>query len=102
MLAPDRSFQLMSTHPFLSFAQQQNGNEPNRQRQVGVMEDRPASRGELILTANALVAGIFFQSGHAGIFAPWANDAFGPAQPFQQFTASVVSRIEDIQLQGAS
>src|SRR5437762_1777496 len=96
MQTPNSSFQLVSAHTFLSFAEQQYSHEPDRQRQMRIMEDRIASDGELILTANAFVSGVLLQPGDSPIFASRTGDALWPTQTFQQFTASVISRIERI------
>jgi hypothetical protein len=93
---PDSSFELHGAHTFFGFTQQQYRDEPERQREMGIVKDRTAGGGELIFAANALIAGVLFQSRDAGIFATRTGDAFGPAESFQKFSASVISRIEGI------
>jgi len=96
IFSPDRALELHRAHSLLSFAEQENRDKPDRQREMGVVEDRTASGCELVFAANTFIAGIFLEPGDSRVFAAWTHHAFGPAEPFQQFPAAVVSRIERI------
>ena len=93
VLAPDSPLELHRAHALLGFTQQQGCKEPDRQRQVRVVEDRAARGRELVLTTNTLEAGIFFQPRYTGIFAAWAHNTLRPAQTLKQLTAAVIGRI---------
>jgi len=93
VLPPDRPLELHGAHALLGFTEQKCGKEPYRQRQVRVVEDRAASYSELVFAANALIAGVVFQTGHARILAAGTKDAFRPAQALQEFAATGVSGI---------
>src|SRR5205814_482042 len=96
MQTPDGSFQLVCAHTLLGFTEQKHSHKPDWQWQMRIMEDRIASDGELVLTANAFVPGVFLQAGNSPIFASWTGDTFWPAQTFQQFTAPIISRVQSI------
>src|SRR5271157_5457783 len=91
--APDSTLELMSAHALLGFAQQQCGEEPDRQGQVRVMENRPAGNRELVLTAHALVASVVFQARDPRVLATWTHHALGPAQSVKQLTAAIIGRV---------
>src|SRR5208282_5727389 len=94
VFSPDRALELHRAHALLGFAQQQYRNKPDRQREMGVVEDRPTGRGELVFTSHTLIASIFFEAGNSRVFAARTDQAFGPAEAFQEFTATVISRVE--------
>ena len=87
--SPDGALELMGTHSLLRFTEQQRSHEPDRQRQVRIVEDRPGCNGELIV---ALCTPEQFyirgKSDNIAGLATWALRANWPAETFQQFTAT--------------
>ena len=96
VLAPKCPLELHCAHALLGLAKQEDGDKPDRQGQMRVMEDRSACGCELVLAANALVTCVISQSRNTGVFASRTHDTFGPAETFKQFAAAVVSRIERV------
>lgn len=83
---------LAGRHALFGFADQQCGDEPFRQRQVRVVEDRARSHGELIIASFAVVERLFgfqFNSGH---LAARALDTSWPAQAGEHLAALFVGR----------
>lgn len=90
--SPDRALELVGAHAFLRFAEKQGRHKPDRQRQVGVIEDRPSQHGELInagLTKEKFFRSRQFDS--IGLAAGAAN-TLGPTEPLEQFAALFVGR----------
>lgn len=90
VLAPNRALELHRTHSLLGFAEQQNGEEPLLQRQMGIIEDRSSGDGELIVARFAveeLLGCLQFNDGH---LAAHAFNAAGPAQTHQNLAAFFV------------
>ena len=83
---------LASTHALLRFTQQQGSQEPLRKWQVGIVEDRPGSYGELVVAILAVVERLFGFKLDSGKFAAQAADTFGPAQPSQYLPALLIGR----------
>lgn len=88
----ERALNLASGHALLGFAEKQGSDKPLRKRQVGIVEDRPGSYGELVVTLFAVVERLFgfeFRSIH---LAARAADAFGPAEPGKHLAALIFGR----------
>src|ERR1700722_9023932 len=79
VFSPDRPLELHRAHAFLGFADQQHGNEPDRQRKMRIVEDRTASGGELVFATNTLVTGIFLKPRYALVFAAGADQSLRPS-----------------------
>ena len=91
VLAPDRALELTGTHSFFGFAEKQDGHKPKRQGQVGIVEDRASSYGELVA---ALATGKLFariNPPDVAVFAARAFNAFGPTEPGENLAAIFVS-----------
>ena len=91
VLAPDRALKLTGAHSFFRFAKKQDGHKPKRQGQVGIVEDRASSYGELVA---ALATGKLFariNPPDVAVFAARAFNAFGPTEPGQNLAAIFVS-----------
>src|ERR1035438_10300050 len=74
VLAPDGSLELQCANTLLSFAEQQYGDKPDRQREMGIVEDRSTGSSKLVLTADTFIASIFFQAGYSRIFTAWTDN----------------------------
>lgn len=98
VLPPDRTLQLTGAHAFLGLTEQQDGHEPEWQRQMGVVEDGSRSDGELItaFAACELFAGI--NPPHVPIFAAGTLNTFGPTEFSKNFSAVFIGRKRMIQL----
>lgn len=94
---PDRALELVGAHALLSFAEQQHRHKPDRQGQVGIVEDRPSCDGELItaLTASELLARV--NPPHIAVLATRTFDTFWPAELSEDFAAIFVGRERLIQ-----
>ncbi len=92
VLSPDGALELQCTHSLFRFTQKQGRHKPDRQRQVGVIEDRTGQNGELIdagLAKEKLFRSRQFDS--IGL-AAGAAYTFGPAEPLEQFAALFIGR----------
>ena len=94
--APNRSLELRGTHALLSFTDQQDGKEPDRQRQVGIVKDRATHHRKLVLASDALKPGVILHPRHAAVFAAGAGNTFRPTEPFKQFPALIIGRKQRI------
>jgi len=91
MLAPDRALELTGAHSLFRFTEKQDGHKPKRQGQVGIVEDRASSYGELVA---ALATGKLFariNPPDVAVFAARAFNAFGPTEPGENLAAIFVS-----------
>ena len=95
--APDCALELTGAHALLGFAEEQDGHKPERQCQMGIIENRAGSHGELIaaFATGKLFTGV--NPPHVAVFAARAFDAFGPSEPGQNLTAIFVSGVHPIQ-----
>jgi len=88
--APQGTLELMSAHAFLGFAEKMHSGKPGWQREMRVAENRTSEDGELIDASLAKVKFLCRRQFDSIGLAAWAANAFGPAEPFEQFAASVV------------
>ncbi len=92
VLTPKRPLELQGAHALLGFAEQQYSGKPDRQRQVGIVENRASKHGELI-DAGLTKEQFFRRSQFDSIgFTAWAAYTFWPAEPLKQFAALFVGR----------
>src|SRR5207245_8019780 len=93
LIADSKStFHLIGRHSLTSLAKQMCGGEPFDKRQVGIVEDRIAQDGELVIALRApkdfCIGG---QAYHLALAAETFN-TIRPCQSFQKFAASFVTR----------
>jgi hypothetical protein len=85
----NRALNLASRHAFLRFAEQVCGKKPFSERQVGIVEYRAGSDGELVIAVLAVEQLLFrFQLDHRA-FATQASGTFREAETNEQFAALV-------------
>ena len=93
MLAPERPFELHGTHALLCLAEQQDCQKPARERQMGVMEDRPGERRELITTFATCKLLTGFYPPDVKIRTAKAFDAIWPAEPGKNLPAGIIGGV---------
>jgi hypothetical protein len=92
----DRALNLASGHAFLCFAEEMRGKKPFAEREMGIIENRAGSDGELIVTVLAVEQLLFsFKLDHWTL-ATQAFRAIGPAETDQKLAALVFSREQDV------
>jgi len=87
-----RSLNLAGRHALLRFTEKQCCDEPFRQRQVRVIEDRSCRHGKLIVAILAVEDLLVGFEPHDWHLAAWALRASGPAKPDKQFAALFIGR----------
>ena len=94
VLSPDRALKLQCAHTLLSFAEQQDGHKPDRQWQVGIIENRTSGNGELVNTRLAEV-NCLRESTQPDTYRFWQRGQFNalrPAKPIKNLAAVFVGR----------
>ncbi len=98
MLSPNCPLELTGTHTLFGFTEEQDSHKPEGQCQVGIVEHRTSSHGELI---TAFTTGKLFPRVNppdVAVMAPGAVNAFGPTEPGENLAAIFVGGIEPIQI----
>jgi len=91
---PEGSLDLIGTHALAGFAQQQSGDEPSHERQMGIIEDRTSGYGELVVAILAVEQLLFSRQFNRWTFATRTLRTFRPAQAAENFAALFVSGVE--------
>ena len=84
------TFDLVGTHALTCFTEQQRGEKPLLEGQVGVIEDRAGCNAKLIVAIIAVEELLLGGEFDGRLLATWALNAIGPAQAHEQFAAFVV------------
>jgi hypothetical protein len=77
----------MSTHTFFRFTEQEHSGKPDRQRQVGIIENRTSGHGEVIFTLGTVELLVSLYPRNALAVASWTLNSIGPAELSQSFAA---------------
>jgi len=91
VLAPESPLELHGAHTLACFTEQQSGEKPLLQREMGVIEDRAGSDGELVIAVFAVKQLLRRRQFHGGHLAAWAFDAAGPTESDKEFATFFVS-----------
>lgn len=92
----DRALNLASGHALLCFAEQVRGQKPLTKWQVGIVENRARSDGELIVAILAVEELLFGFQFDYWPFAAQALRAIGPAETDKQLAALIFGRKESV------
>jgi len=87
VITPKGALELQRAHALLGFAEQQRSGKPNRERQVGIVEDCPRRDREVIFALGTVELFVSLNPRDARAVASRTLDAIGPAQLGERFPA---------------